>query len=132
MAELFVLALIGHLIGDYLLQTKLMALHKADKGFPGTILCTTHVLLYTAAVGLCLGNFHPDLMLAIFIPHWVIDRNSLASHWLKIIKGRTFESVNNSTGLARDFDVAFTAIVYTVTDNTFHLICLWVAIRWLA
>ncbi|MBI2057928.1 MAG: DUF3307 domain-containing protein, partial [Candidatus Yanofskybacteria bacterium] len=35
MAELFILALLGHLIGDYLFQTKYMALNKSAKGWLG-------------------------------------------------------------------------------------------------
>ena len=31
--------------------------------------------------------------------------------------------------LYREFDVAFTSLVYAVVDNTMHLICLWLVIK---
>ena len=47
MADLFVLALLGHLVGDHLLQTKNMTLHKSASGFSGILICTLHVTVYT-------------------------------------------------------------------------------------
>ena len=129
MADLFVSALLGHLIGDYLLQTKHMALNKSAKGWGGIKTCSFHVLIYTLAVGLMLGEFNIVIWLAVFIPHWVIDRWSLATVWLKLIKGRTFEAAHISRDPYKEFDVAFTSIVYTVTDNTLHLLSLWLVIK---
>ena len=71
----------------------------------------------------------PAVAALVFVPHWIIDRWSLASLWLKMIRGRTFEAAFNSKDQYREFDIAFTSIVYTVTDNTMHLICLWLVIR---
>lgn len=67
----------------------------------------------------------------VFVPHWIIDRWSLASTWLKMVRGRTFEAAFNSKDPYREFDIAFSSIVYTVTDNAMHLICLWLVIRFL-
>lgn len=129
MADLFILALLGHLVGDYLLQTKHMALHKADPGWRGILTCTFHVAVYTAAVCVFFWVVNPLVMALVFVPHWVIDRWSLASLWLKLIRGRTFMAAFESKDAYREFDIAFTSIVYTVTDNTMHLICLWLLIR---
>jgi len=129
MAELFVLALLGHLIGDYLLQTKNMALNKSAKGWRGIKTCSLHVLIYTASVCLMLWTLNIWIWLAIFIPHWIIDRWSFASVWLKLIKGRTFEDAYLSKDKYREFDIAFTSIVYTVTDNTFHFLSLWLVVK---
>src|SRR3989338_6231376 len=96
MAELFILALLGHLIGDYLLQTKHMALNKSAKGWGGIETCSWHVLVYTASVCLMFWTLNVWVGLAIFIPHWIMDRWSLASVWLKFIKGRTFEAAYTS------------------------------------
>ncbi|MES2007174.1 MAG: DUF3307 domain-containing protein [Patescibacteria group bacterium] len=131
MAELFILALLGHLVGDYLLQSKEMALHKSDKGWYGMFLCTVHVAIYTIAVCVFLGTYDPVVVLAIFIPHWLIDHWSLASDWLAFIRGRTFEAAYASTHKYREFDIAFTSIVYTAVDNTMHLVCLWLVIQFL-
>lgn len=129
MADLFVLALLGHLVGDYLLQTKHMALHKSAPGWPGILTCTFHVAVYTAAVCAFWWTINPVLAALVFVPHWIIDRWSLASLWLKMIRGRTFEAAFTSKDQYREFDIAFTSIVYTVTDNAMHLICLWLVIR---
>lgn len=119
-----ILAFLGHLVGDYLFQTKKMALGKSQKGSGGVWLCTLHVFIYTNFICIFLANFSLLFFALVFIPHWIIDRFSLASLWLKIIKGRTFEDAFESKDKYRDFDIAFTSIVYTVTDNTFHLLCL--------
>jgi hypothetical protein len=129
MADLFVLALLGHLVGDYLLQSKQMALGKSARGWRGILLCTAHAAIYTAAVCAFWWTLDPLVAALVFVPHWIIDRWSLATPWLKLIRGRTFESALQSTGPAREFDVAFTSLVYAVTDNTMHLLCLWLVIR---
>lgn len=146
-AYLFLLALIGHLIGDFGLQPKRWALGKADWGWEGASYCAKHVSLYTLIICFILPTpvvmwMRATVWAAVFIPHWIIDRWSLASWWLKMIGGRTFETVimpeRNVDGfgwreprdyLRHEFDVAFTSIVYTVTDSMWHIICLWVAIR---
>ena len=132
MERLFILALFGHLIGDYLLQSKWMALTKARPGAEGFKACTIHVAIYTVAVCALVGTLSPLFALAVFVPHWIIDRWSLASPWLKMIRGRTFEDALANTTTSREFDIAFTAIVYTVTDNTMHALCLWAALFLLA
>ena len=129
MADLFILALLGHLTGDYLLQSKKMALGKSESGLRGVWWCTAHMILYTAAVCLFLWTIHPLIISLVFVPHWIIDRWSLASVWLKLIRGRTFEAAYQSKEKYREFDVAFTCLVYAVADNTMHLITLWLMIR---
>lgn len=131
MAELFIVAFLGHLVGDYLFQTKYMALNKSGKGWSGFKTCTLHVLIYTVSICLMLWMLNPWNILAVFIPHWIIDRWSLASVWLKLIGGRTFEAAYLSQDKYRDFDIAFTSFVYAVVDNTFHLLSLWLVIKFL-
>jgi len=121
----FLLAMLGHLIGDFLLQPKSWALRKSERGKTGFWYCTVHVMVYTAAVCAMLRTYKPVVILLVYIPHWLIDRYSLASFWLKLIRGRTFEGAYTSTDKYREFDIVFTSIVYTVTDATLHLLCLW-------
>lgn len=130
MSELFIYALLGHLVGDYIFQTKTMALTKSTEGKKGARVCTIHVLIYTASVCLLWGILDPVVWLMVGIPHWIIDRYSLASMWLKIIKGRTFESALATQEPLRQFDIAFTSLVYAVVDNTFHLLCLVIVIQY--
>ena len=129
MADLFILALLGHLTGDYLLQSKKMALRKSEVGLNGILWCTSHMIFYTAAVCLFLWTISLPVVALVFIPHWIIDRWSLAHSWLNLIHGRTFESAYQSKEKYREFDIAFTCLVYAVADNTMHLITLWFVIR---
>ena len=123
---------IGHLVGDFMLQPKKMALKKSSS----SLICTIHVLIYTLSVMFFLWSADLVMALAIAIPHWIIDRYSMATYWIWLIKSRDFESAawtsRNSMHKFRDFDVAFTAIVYTVTDGTLHLICLFLAFTYLS
>ena len=117
--------ILAHLTGDYLLQGKHMALTKAEKGFEGFKTCFRHCFRYTAAVCFFMWTLDPVIIWLVFMTHWIVDRHSLAWVWLKLIKGRTFEGAVAQEGVAREFDVGFTCLVYAVVDNTFHLISLW-------
>jgi hypothetical protein len=125
MEDLFARIILGHLTGDYLLQCKAMSLKKADKNWQGFLWCTWHCLIYTACVCLFLWNFQPLTIGLVFLSHWPIDRYHLASKWLKVIRGRDLLKAYQSTDKYREIDIAFSCVVYTVTDNTMHLILLW-------
>ena len=114
-----------------MLQSKKMALHKADKTWYGVMLCTVHVCIYTGVLMAMLGTHDPRMAIAIFVPHWIIDHWSLANKWLGFIRGRTFQAAITSTDRYREFDVAFTSIVYKDVDETMHLLCLLAVIYWL-
>lgn len=131
MAELFIRALLGHLIGDYLLQSKFMALNKSNDNWRGVLTCSWHVLIYTISVCLMIGTSNPLVWLLVFATHWFIDRWSLATYWLRLIHGRTFDAAYISKDKYREFDIAFTSLVYAVVDNTFHLLSLWLIVKYL-
>src|SRR5579863_428502 len=80
----FAAAILGHFVGDYIFQNQWMAIGKSQPGKHGHIACTVHVLLYTLAVALFTG-WHPLFLLVVAVPHWIIDRWSLATYilWLK-------------------------------------------------
>ena len=128
---MFAEIVLGHLTGDYLLQSKAMALKKTEKGFKGIIWCTFHCLIYTASVCLFLWTINPLIIILVFISHWPIDRWSLASIWLKIIRGRNFIAAYQSTEKYHEIDLTFSCLVYAVVDNTMHLILLWLIIKWI-
>ena len=52
---MFVDAIVGHLIGDYLLQNDWMAMNKKKSGENGWTACWVHCSLYTLAVMICTG-----------------------------------------------------------------------------
>jgi len=125
MTDFFARIVLGHLVGDYMLQSKNMALLKSQPGWRGIKWCTIHCLIYTASVCLFLWTYNPLIVLLVFLSHWPFDRWSLASKWLKLIRGRDFIQAALSKGKFKHIDIAFSCLVYAVVDNTMHLILLW-------
>jgi hypothetical protein len=100
-----------------------MARGKSSSGLKGALICTAHVCIYTISVCVMMQTSDLFVIASVFIPHWIIDRWSLGEKWLKLIRGRTIQQiVKMEGGLERDFAAAFYAVVYTVVDNTFHLL----------
>lgn len=126
MDDIFVRVFLGHLAGDFLFQTKAMALGKSQKGWRGVSICTIHCLVYTASVCAFMWTANPVIWALVFASHWPIDRWSLGGKWLAAIRGRTFIGAFTSKDPYREFDIAFTSIVYERTDATLHYILLWV------
>ena len=122
--------LLGHMIGDYLLQNKWMAMNKSGS----TWKCTVHCLLYTFAVAISTLHYISlwQWWAVIFISHFVIDRWSLADKWLGFINGRSLTDyiTNGKKDIPSEMDQenyhalrgGFVALVYAATDNTMHLI----------
>jgi hypothetical protein len=129
MTDLFPSLVIGHLIGDYLLQNKWMAMNKSGSTFK----CAVHCLIYTAAVTAVTWPYLCGWQWSLFVfaTHFPIDRWSLADKWLKMIDSRSLEDfiMNGKSGIPADIDRenyhalrgGFTAFVYAVADNTMHL-----------
>jgi hypothetical protein len=133
----FAAAVLGHFVGDYTFQNQWMAIGKSKPGMKGTLACTVHVLLYTLAVALFTG-WHPLFLLVVAVPHWVIDRWSLAGYILKFKNGygpfvgvwqKTPESLDPAVQeeklVMNVWGLAFAAPVYIFNDNTLHWVCLW-------
>lgn len=104
--------LLGHLIGDFLLQTSWMAQYKASRWLP----LLTHVIVYTVVVSL-MGYLSGGLSIIgigiIFIGHIILDRRTFVEFWVNRIQG--------AKGQAKDW-------LMIVTDQIFHIILLVVAI----
>jgi len=130
--SVFFKLVMGHMVGDYMLQGKTMA---TDKGQSNTLKgwgwCILHCVLYTLSI--CLFLWHIDLFffVGIFFSHFIVDKFSLASIWLKMIRGRTFEdAMNESNEEKRPFSIAFACIVYVAVDNTMHFLLMWPVLIW--
>ncbi|OGF28534.1 hypothetical protein A2331_03160 [Candidatus Falkowbacteria bacterium RIFOXYB2_FULL_34_18] len=128
MDAIFFKLFLGHLLGDYGLQPKKMAYLKSDSGWKGFWVCTLHSLIYTLCIALFVWRFDLMFLSLIFLTHWPIDRYSLASKWLDLIKGRTFMEAYGSKDPFREFDVGFTCIVYERVDMMFHFILMYLII----
>jgi len=128
MEDIYVRMFLGHLTGDFLLQSRAMALGKSEKGVNGYQWCTIHCIIYTIAVCVFLWTYNPLIIGLVFLSHWPIDRWSLTTYWLRVIRGRDLISAYFTK--YKEYDVAFASIVYTVADNTLHLIALWAITRY--
>ncbi|MBI3632031.1 MAG: DUF3307 domain-containing protein [Candidatus Vogelbacteria bacterium] len=142
MEDLFARIVLGHLVGDYLLQNKYMAIHKTDKTEEGANICLLHCAIYTATVCMFLCRFDscfnlvwapsPLVVALVFLSHWPIDRTALAYFWLKFIKGRDILYEFKSTVTEneyREIGLPFACFVYAVADNTMHLVLMWTFLR---
>jgi len=129
MSNLFIQALLGHLISDYLLQNKVMAIKKSERGLNGFLWCLMHCLIYTFVVSLFLWTTSPLIITLVFLSHWFIDRYSLADRWLKMIKGRNIFEAISSKGPHHEIDLIFSCLVYVVADGAFHIALLWLIIK---
>ncbi|MBI3633114.1 MAG: DUF3307 domain-containing protein [Candidatus Vogelbacteria bacterium] len=132
MEDLFARIVLGHLVGDYLLQNKYMAIHKTDQTNEGANICLLHCAIYTAAVCLFLWTLNPLVVTIVFLSHWPIDRTAFAYFWLKLIKGRDILYEFKSTiteNEYREIGLPFSCFVYAVADNTMHLVLMWTFLR---
>lgn len=144
MNDIFVYLLFGHLVGDFLLQNKDTAVRKGSN----SLTCLVHVSIYTLAV-LLFTIFHAEnfsltkyylWVIVIGVPHYLIDRYSLADKYLKLINGRSLEDFfhNGHKNIPENIDATgfqwdnyrvlrggFSCIVYVAVDFTFHFLCLW-------
>jgi hypothetical protein len=129
MEDVFARIVLGHLTADYLLQNKRTALTKSEKGLRGTICCAVHCAVYATAVCFFLFRFDLIFFVLFFLSHYPIDRWSLAEKWLRMIRGRNLKEAFESKDKYREFDIAFSCIVYAVADNTMHLVLLWLMLK---
>jgi Protein of unknown function (DUF3307) len=110
-SEVFIVFLISHLVGDYMLQTEWQALHKHG-GLTGTpiqrrALCS-HIATYTLAFVPSLiwlaGSDHYwvfGVAALIAIPHLIQDDGRLLADYARVVKKADI-SVNASLGVALD------------------------------
>jgi hypothetical protein len=141
--------LLGHFVGDYLLQNEWMALNKSRESSwaPGLV----HACLYTLSICMFTWDWRLSWILVVFISHWPVDKWSLAEVWLKLINGRTltgfmknghedlhalpkfnFENTQQELEYYKELPHqkenyrilrgSFHALVYAVTDNTIHIL----------
>lgn len=126
MDDVYVRLLLGHLLGDYLLQPRWMALRKSEATDAGLAISVVHSILYTACICLFLWTVEPMVVWLIFVSHWPIDRWSLAASWLRLIRGRNLGAAIESKDPT---EISFAALVYAVVDNAMHLIAMWAIVR---
>lgn len=107
--------LILHLLGDYLLQTDWMAQNKKVKTWRGELACQVHCLLYSIPF-LLIGTWQQVLF--IYVTHYLIDRFGFVKWYMTTFDMKEF--MKPPLGPWSIF----------ITDNTFHLICNYIALTW--
>ena len=125
MNDIFIKMFLGHLTADFLLQNREMALRKSEKSWTGLVWCILHCLIYTITICVFLWTADSLIIFLIFLSHFPIDRWSLTKSWLKFIGGRDILTAHDSKEKYHEVDLAFSCIVYAVSDNTIHLILLY-------
>lgn len=109
----FSFLLVAHLIGDYLFQTKWMAMYKATKWLPLLV----HSLVYTVVVAVVafvgFGGLSVAAVAFVFVTHVALDRRTFVAWWVRTVMG--------STGKESGW-------LSIVVDQIFHIIVLVVAL----
>lgn len=108
--ELLAVLLIGHLIGDYLLQTNKQALKKTEEWIPLILHCVVYTVTLSILAYFLDGLFNWTMSFIIFITHIFIDRGQFVKWWAKRIKG------------IKDLDQSPIRSVLMAIDQTFHII----------
>lgn len=111
--DIFTWLLMGHLIGDWLLQNDWMARNKRQSLF--TLAGMVHFTIYTATIigvvwlsglrekGLA---FYIIAGLIIFVSHWLVDATNVVQGWMRFYRQSNL------------------AIMRVMVDQTLHLIVL--------
>ncbi|MFC1645335.1 DUF3307 domain-containing protein [Patescibacteria group bacterium] len=131
MEDLFARVVLGHLVADYLFQNNWMALHKSKPGLEGFKRCIVHCTIYATCINLFMWSLSPVVFLVAFLSHYPIDRYSLAQKWLDFIGGRNSMNSYNSNKDYKEIQISFDCIVYTMADNTMHIVILWLALKFI-
>lgn len=100
--------LIGHLVGDYLLQNDWMAREKKRSH----LACAFHVACYCLAVW-CFTGWPPIAMATVAVPHFLIDRGSFVAWYMSRVGQSDFMQPPMSPWSR------------IVIDNVMHLVCLY-------
>lgn len=121
-------AIVGHLVGDYLLQNDWMAAHKKlTPGWYGRRACAVHCLLWSLSVMLFsqwfLLPWRMSLLIfaVLFVAHFAQDRTTIITDSMK-----RFGQEDFAYGRCSPWSVI-------VVDNVWHIVTLWgvqVALRY--
>lgn len=107
------LQLILHMVGDYLLQNDWMAQNKKAKGWYGEWACQVHCITYSVSFVVAFG-WSAGAM--VYLTHYAIDRSGFVM-WFMRATGK---------GDFAKYPMAPWSIIWV--DNTFHLVCNYLAI----
>jgi hypothetical protein len=108
-------ALVGHLVGDYLLQNDWMALNKKRDSWP----CLIHCSIWTACV-VGFAQWPLWTIVPLFVTHFIQDRTQIIKFWMT--------KVNRQSQFAEPPMAPWSIIV---VDQCWHIVILWAISRWI-
>ena len=106
-------ALIGHLVGDFILQNDWMAENKKKKSLP----CLIHCVIYSLTVMVFAGWWFIEAFLILFISHYALDRTTIVLDIMKWKGSKKF-----ATGMLSPWSIV-------AVDNTIHIFFIWLIWR---
>lgn len=118
MITIFAEMVLGHFVGDFLAQPRWMALGKSQAGWRGAVTCLLHVIIYTLCVLWFSGLWDFWIAVAIAVPHYIIDRRSMALAHMEMMGHDTKKEAKYPENVVR-------VIQYVVVDTTIHLLFLY-------
>lgn len=105
--EALTLAIVGHLVGDYLLQNDWMAMNKKKHFLP----CAIHVAIWTTCVCVAAGWTGSWLAGAILsATHFIQDHTNIIRRWMGLVGQEQF-----ATGPCAPWSMI-------VVDNVWHIV----------
>lgn len=107
-------AIVGHLVGDYLLQNDWLAAGKKRSH----AICALHAGIWTTSTALLGGLLSPLLVSWLFVTHFAIDRWGFVRWWMAFVRQPVFLQP----------PMAPWSII--VVDNVWHLVTIFIAVRW--
>lgn len=140
MTETLTSAIIGHLVGDYLLQTDWMALNKKKRVWP----CFVHCWIW-AMVVMAFAGWHSltlqksQLIFGILLTtHFIQDHTNVVSWWMRL-KWKDQSKFMESDRLFLGSHECDASIIpglgpwsIIVVDNVWHIVTIWCVWRFLA
>lgn len=109
-------AIIGHLVGDFILQNDWQALNKKKS----TFICSVHCFLWTTCVCLFAGwPYSPWICLFLYLTHFIQDRTQIINWWMKLVGQEKF-----MTGPCSPWSLI-------VVDQVWHIMALYAVDQWI-
>jgi Protein of unknown function (DUF3307) len=115
--------IVAHLIGDYILQSHWMATEKTKNSRAAAI----HAISYTIPFILITQAVWP--IMVIMVSHFLVDRFRLARYLVWFKNGAHLPITQ--TGYPDDVPVWLSTWLLIIADNTVHIVCNGLAIRFL-
>lgn len=105
-------AIIGHLVGDYLLQNDWMSLNKKRYGLVGSIPCFIHCMIWTSCVLAFGGYWAADWRASsiLIVTHFIQDHTTIIRRWMSLIGQDKF-----ANGPCSPWSII-------VVDNVWHIV----------